>query len=65
VKSKFELLKKLDLEDTLDLYELSPKKGEKSQFAFDLMTFKAGIEDISWEVPKYIEEGLKWLEKDE
>jgi predicted ATP-dependent endonuclease of OLD family len=65
VKSKFELLKKLDFEDTLDLYELSPKKGEKSQFAFDLMTFKAGIEDISWEVPKYIEEGLQWLEKDE
>ncbi|ASW73102.1 hypothetical protein IQ37_13665 [Chryseobacterium piperi] len=65
VKSKFELLKKINFEEQLDLYELSPKKGEKSQFAFDLMTFKAGIEDFSWEVPKYIGEGLEWLEKDE
>ncbi|SHE78476.1 AAA family ATPase [Chryseobacterium takakiae] len=65
VKSKFELLKKIDFEDGLDLYELSPKKEEKSQFAFDLMTFKSGIEDLSWDVPKYIEEGLEWLAKDE
>ncbi len=65
VKSKFELLKKIDFEASLDLYDLSPKKEEKSQFAFDLMTFKAGIEDVSWEVPKYIEEGLEWLSKDE
>ncbi|MGE8534176.1 MAG: AAA family ATPase [Chryseobacterium sp.] len=65
VKSQFELLKKINFEDQLDLYELSPKKSEKSQFAFDLMTFKAGIDDLSWEVPHYIGEGLKWLEKDE
>lgn len=65
VKSKFELLKNINFEETLDLYNLSPQKGEKSQFAFDLMTFKAGIEDLSWDVPKYIEEGLEWLEKDE
>ncbi|SDJ09752.1 AAA family ATPase [Chryseobacterium jejuense] len=65
VKSKFELLKNINFEETSDLYNLSPQKGEKSQFAFDLMTFKAGIEDISWNVPKYIGEGLEWLEKDE
>lgn len=65
VKSKFELLKNVNFEETLDLYNLSPQKGEKSQFAFDLMTFKAGIEDLSWDVPKYIGEGLEWLEKDE
>ncbi|MGI9580133.1 AAA family ATPase [Chryseobacterium sp. RRHN12] len=65
VKSKFELLKKIDFEGSLDLYDLSPKKEEKSQFAFDLMTFKAGSEDLSWNVPKYIEEGLEWLSKDE
>ncbi|MBK1897191.1 ATP-dependent endonuclease [Chryseobacterium sp. YIM B02567] len=64
VKSKFELLKNINFEETLDLYNLSPQKGEKSQFAFDLMTFKAGIEDLSWDVPKYIGEGLEWLEKD-
>jgi len=63
VKSKFELLKKQNLEGDIDLYELSPNSDEKSQFAFDLMTFKN--DELTWDVPLYITEGLEWLAKDE
>lgn len=62
VKSKFELLKNENLEGSIDVYKLSPNSDEKSQFTFDLMTFKS--EELDWEVPLYIEEGLKWLAKD-
>nr|WP_314839388.1 AAA family ATPase [uncultured Flavobacterium sp.] len=62
VKSKFELLKNENLEGNIDVYKLSPNSDEKSQFTFDLMTFKS--EELDWEVPLYIEEGLKWLAKD-
>lgn len=62
VKSKFELLKNQNLEGDVDLYELSPNSDEKSQFAFDLMTFKN--DELMWEVPLYITEGLQWLAKE-
>lgn len=63
VKSKFELLKNENLVDDIDIYTLSPNSDEKSQFTFDLMTFKS--ETLDWEVPLYIREGLEWLAKDE
>lgn len=64
VKSKFALLKNENLDDSPNLYELSPKSGEKSQFAFDLMTFDEKMTGLSWKVPLYIKEGLEWLAKD-
>tara|TARA_R110000868_G_scaffold387291_1_gene655856 strand:+ start:485 stop:2533 length:2049 start_codon:yes stop_codon:yes gene_type:complete len=64
VKSKFELLKSEDLNTCPDIYELSPKPGEKSQFTFDLMTFDEKMTELKWEVPLYIKEGLEWLAKD-
>lgn len=63
VKSKFKLLKNQQFEEDIDIYELSPNSDEKSQFAFDLMTFKS--KTLDWEVPRYIKEGLEWLAKDE
>ncbi|MFV8324917.1 ATP-dependent nuclease [Flavobacterium sp. ZS1P14] len=63
VKSKFELFKNENLVDNIDVYTLSPNSDEKSQFTFDLMTFKS--EELDWEVPLYIREGLEWLAKDE
>lgn len=63
VQSKFELLKNENLEGNIDVYTLSPNSDEKSQFTFDLMTFKN--ENLDWEVPLYIREGLEWLAKDE
>jgi predicted ATP-dependent endonuclease of OLD family len=62
VKSKFDLLKNENLDDNIDVYTLSPNSDEKSQFAFDLMTFKS--DELDWEVPLYIKEGLEWLAKD-
>jgi putative ATP-dependent endonuclease of OLD family len=62
VKSKFKLLKNENLEGNIDVYTLSPNSDEKSQFTFDLMTFKS--EELDWEVPLYIKEGLEWLAKD-
>lgn len=63
VKSKFKLLKNQQFEENINIYELSPNSDEKSQFAFDLMTFKTN--ELDWEVPMYIKEGLEWLAKDE
>lgn len=62
VKSKFKLLKDENLEGNIDIYTLSPNSDEKSQFAFDLMTFKS--QGMDWDVPLYIKEGLEWLAKD-
>lgn len=44
-------------------YELAPTSSSaKTNFTFDVMSFPE--EDIEkWQVPAYIDEGLKWLEK--
>ena len=65
VKSKFELLKKVNFDEKIDIYKLSPKSKEKSQFSFDLMTFNEKGTGLFWEVPLYIAEGLDWLAKEE
>jgi predicted ATP-dependent endonuclease of OLD family len=63
VKDSFTLLKDEDLNKSP--YELAPASGEKSDFTFDLMTFNEKETKLNWNVPKYIEEGLVWLAKNE
>lgn len=63
VKDSFTLLKDEDLNKSP--YELAPASGEKTDFTFDLMTFNEKETKLNWNVPKYIEEGLVWLAKNE
>lgn len=63
VKDSFTLLKDEDLNKSP--YELAPASGEKTDFTFDLMTFNEKETKLNWNVPKYIEEGLVWLVKNE
>jgi len=63
VKDSFSLLKSKDL--SISPYELAPKSGEKTDFTFDLMVFNEVETKLSWNVPKYIEEGLVWLANNE
>ncbi len=63
VKDSFALLKGEDL--TKSAYELAPAPGEKTDFTFELMTFNESETKLNWDVPKYIEEGLMWLAKNE
>lgn len=63
VKDSFTLLKDEDLNKSP--YELAPASGEKTDFTFDLMTFNEKETKLYWNVPKYIEEGLVWLVKNE
>ena len=63
VKDSFSLLKGKDLNKRPD--ELAPASGEKTDFTFDLMVFNESETLLKWEVPKYIEEGLVWLAKNE
>lgn len=63
VIDSFALLKDKDLNITP--YELAPASGEKTDFTFDLMTFNEKETKLNWDVPKYIEEGLVWLAKNE
>lgn len=45
------------------LFELTEKVlGKKSDFAADILYF-ALSEKVKWDAPKYIKDGLKWLEK--
>jgi len=59
-KDKFELKKKLCNDLEYNPYKLAPVKSEKINFTFKLMT-----NEEQWKVPKYIEEGLIWLSKNE
>jgi predicted ATP-dependent endonuclease of OLD family len=60
-KDKFKIRnKKLCNDLKYNPYKLAPKSKEKINFTFGLMTIN---ED--WKVPKYIEEGLIWLSKNE
>ena len=63
VKDSFTLLKDEDLNKSP--YELAPASAEKTDFTFDLMTFNEKETKLNWNVPKYIEEGLVWLAKNE
>jgi putative ATP-dependent endonuclease of the OLD family len=63
VKDSFLLLKGSDLNKSP--YELSPSPSEKTDFTFDLMVFNESETKLKWDVPKYIEEGLTWLAKNE
>lgn len=63
VKDSFSLLKGKDINKSPN--ELAPESGEKTDFTFDLMVFNESETHLKWEVPKYIEEGLVWLAKNE
>jgi predicted ATP-dependent endonuclease of OLD family len=63
VKSSFSLLKDMDL--NMYPFDLTPSSSEKSEFAFDLMTFDEESTNLKWEVPLYIKEGLEWLAKND
>ena len=44
-------------------YNLAPSSSStKTNFAFDIMSFPEEIAE--WQVPAYIDEGLKWLENE-
>ncbi len=62
-KGKVSLLKNIDdpdIDNDEKIYNLTEKmvSKKKTEFAFDLLTLN------DWEVPKYIQESLEWLEKD-
>lgn len=60
-KNKFKLRnKKLCNDLKYNPYKLVPESKEKINFTFGLMTINK-----DWKVPKYIEEGLIWLSKNE
>lgn len=66
VKESFALLRNKDLEE--EPYALSPNSKQKTDFTFDLLTFDESneyLERNTWNVPKYIKEGLQWLETNE
>ncbi len=66
VKERFTLLRNKDLEE--EPYALSPNSKQKTDFTFDLLTFDESneyLERKTWNVPKYIKEGLQWLETNE
>ena len=59
VKDDFSLLYDKDID--LIPSDMAPESKEKSNFAFDLMTFDEESTNLKWEVPIYIKEGLEWL----
>lgn len=66
VKERFTLLRNKDLLE--EPYALSPNSKQKTDFTFDLLTFDESneyLERKTWNVPKYIKEGLEWLETNE
>ncbi|VAW98573.1 hypothetical protein MNBD_GAMMA23-1673 [hydrothermal vent metagenome] len=55
------LKKKSELESNTDMYDLTTKIiDKKSDFSASLL-FCALSEDVKWETPLYIKEGLKWI----
>lgn len=63
----YEKLKKLDsliyLDYNKDQSKIEPNSTQKTNFTFDLMTFDEEESSLRWSVPKYIKEGLEWLER--
>lgn len=65
VKNLFSFAKKKSIEKLKEkvAYNLAPSSSNaKTNFAFDVMSFPEEIAE--WQVPAYIEEGLKWLENE-
>ena len=63
VKNLFSFAKKKSLDKLKEkaAYNLAPSSSRgKTNFAFDVMSFPEEISE--WQVPEYINEGLKWLE---
>jgi len=65
VKNLFSFAKKKSIEKLKEktAYELAPSSSSaKTNFAFDVMSFPEDTVKLEWQVPSYIDEGLKWLE---
>lgn len=65
VKNLFSFSKRKSVENlnTEMPFQLAPTSSNaKTNFAFDVMSFPED-DILKWEVPAYIDEGLKWLEK--
>lgn len=65
VKNLFSFAKKKSIEELKEkvAYNLAPSSSSaKTNFAFDVMSFPEEIAE--WQVPDYIDEGLKWLENE-
>lgn len=64
---KYKKLKVIDeliyLDTSKNQSEVDPSSSQKTDFTFDLMTFDEESSKLQWYVPKYIKEGLEWLEK--
>lgn len=71
VHKSFSYQKLKNLEDLIYLEtdrnqsEVDMSSKQKTDFTFDLMTFDEKETALEWKVPKYIREGLEWLEKNE
>lgn len=59
----FSRVKSMDDIQNMEPYDLAPSSSSsKTNFAFDIMSFPEEI--AIWQIPEYIDEGLKWLEND-
>lgn len=70
VKSfSYQKLKSIDdliyLDTSKNQSDVDPSSSQKTNFTFDLMTFDEESSKLQWHVPKYIKEGLEWLEKND
>ena len=57
---------KIDDFNSNDFYKLTEnilKANGKSDFASSILYLGLKEDDIDWKIPKYIEEGLKWIAK--
>ena len=53
-----------ELDENTDIYDLTQKIiDKKSDFASSLLYIAYTEDDVEWAVPKYIKEGLSWLQK--
>ncbi|MDM1454882.1 ATP-dependent nuclease [Myroides odoratimimus] len=70
VKSfSYQKLKSIDdliyLDTNKNQSDVDPSSTQKTNFTFDLMTFDEKSSKLQWYVPKYVKEGLEWLEKND
>ena len=53
-----------ELDENTDIYDLTQKIiDKKSDFASSLLYIAYTENNVEWAVPKYIKEGLSWLQK--
>lgn len=66
---KYKKLKVIDdliyLDTSRNQSDVDPSSSQKTNFTFDLMTFDEEFSKLQWHVPKYVKEGLEWLEKND